>query len=373
MNLDTGKRSIDFLLRNAREADEISLRGKGRQVELQFWGGEPLIEWPLLKDLVHYAKKASKEIPVRFGGTTNGTLFTPDKFTFLKENQIHFVISFDGTPQSHDTHRRFRNGGGSHATIARNIEAGLKIFPGLRVRMSPFAEGIDRFYEDVAYIIALGIRQLMFSPVYESGWTAERWQTFDAQCQQVTDLLLAQRGKGDPVEIEHYKSYAKSDSSHWPCGAGRTFVGIDVDGSIYPCHRFIKFNDARPWHLRPTSIGHIDFGITNPEFRKSFIDRRPTKCNTCGYDKITPCHGGCYAVNYDLTGHIATPPEVLCRSVEIQSTISRSYREKFGPKGFPEAVHVPPTKPSASGIMAVVKQMEARISALDKVLSHDAN
>lgn len=366
--LDVGKRCIDFLINNARETDELSLRGRKREVEVIFWGGEPFLEWDLMKKLALYGRKASEQIPIRFGATSNGTLLTEDKMDFLAEHRIGVMISFDGTPESHNRFRVFRGGEGSHVVVARNTEMMLKRFPGLRVRMSPYAEGIQNFCADVKYTIGLGIRNLLFSPVYESGWTEDRWSIFLDQCQRVTELLVQHRKNGTVIDIEHYKSYAKGDDSKWPCGAGRFFMGFDVDGAMYPCHRFNKFTDHRHWSQKELCIGHLDHGIMNPVFREKFLGFKPTKCGDCEFDKITPCHGGCYAVNYDLTGNIGTAPAALCEYTKMQSGVSRQFREKYGPKGFPEAREENTPRPQPEGIMAVLKQMEGKIAIVERNL-----
>lgn len=193
MPFDVGKKCIDFLLMNAREADEISLRGRKRNVTVTFWGGEPLIEWDLLKKLIAYVEKVHKEIPFEIGTTTNGTLLTEDKMKYFGDHHFAALISFDGTPESHDRYRHYHDGRGSHAVIAGNIEKALKLHPGLRVRMSPYAEGVHRFYGDVKYIIDMGIKNLMFSPVYEGTWTADHWKTFQSECDRVINLLLEYR------------------------------------------------------------------------------------------------------------------------------------------------------------------------------------
>jgi uncharacterized protein len=373
MPLEVGKRCVDFLLENARSADEISLQGRKRKIAVTFWGGEPLIEWDTLKKIVLYGEKLRDEIPIEFNGTTNGSLFTVEKLGFLKDHMIGFMVSFDGTRESHDVHRRFLDGRGSHDIVARNISAALKVFPGLRVRMSPFAEGIDRFSGDVKYLVDLGIKNVMFSPVYESGWTGERWEKFRTECLIAADLVLDYRKKGEVIHIEHYKTYARGDDSKWPCGAGRFYVGFDVDGAMFPCHRFNKFTDHRPWSQKELCIGHVDHGITNPVFRERFIQFKPTGCDECEYDKITPCNGGCYAVNYDLTGNIAKAPDNLCEYTRMQSGVSRNFREKYGPNGFPEAREDPIAKSTPAGIMQVIVQMGDKISKIENLLEGREN
>jgi radical SAM protein with 4Fe4S-binding SPASM domain len=285
MPQDVAFKAIDFLFDNAK-----NLKGQDRMVEISFWGGEPLLKWSLLQDIARYAQEKSAQlaVPVTFGGTTNGLLLTPEKFDFLDEIHCKFLVSFDGTPETHNYYRKTKQGFGSHKIVAKNLEKVLKRWSDYRPRMGPFAERIDHFFEDVKYLFDFGFNYILFSPVYESGWTEEKWKIFEEQCVMVIDYMAELRAKGRPVVIEHFKSYTGRDNSQWPCGAGRFYVGIDIDGAIYPCHRFNKFNDNRPWQEKEVCIGHINCGITRPEFRDKFIHFNP-QCNSCERLNDTPC------------------------------------------------------------------------------------
>lgn len=326
MSLDMAKRAVDFLVDNAKK-----LNGQERMIEISFWGGEPLLKWSLLQDIVLYAeeKGAQDAVPVSFGGTTNGVLLTPEKFDFLDKHKCMFLVSFDGTPETHNYYRKTKQGLGSHKVIAQNMEKVLKRWPHYRPRMGPFAERIDHFFEDVKYLFDFGFNYIIFSPVYESGWTEEKWKIFEEQCYKAIDYMAELKAKGRRVEIEHFKSYTGKDDSRWPCGAGRFYVGIDIDGAIYPCHRFNKFNDERPWQEKEVCIGHIDCGITRPEFRDRFINWKPL-CQDAECFSGTICHGGCYAANHDFNGNIEWPACGICRYVEMQRRVSEYYKEKVG-------------------------------------------
>jgi uncharacterized protein len=216
MSLDIGKRCVDFLLRDAREAELSQMPNKRRQVDVSFWGGEPFLEWKLMQDLMLYTEsQKGKDIMASFGGTTNGVLLTPDKFSFLKDHNCLFMVSLDGTQETHDKYRKTVNGSGSHASIMKNMESILKEWPFYKVRMSPYADGIHRFYEDVKYLVEHGVLHLMFSPVYESNFTEEHWKVWEAECYKVVDLVADYRKKGVKIEIEHFKSYMSRDRSEW--------------------------------------------------------------------------------------------------------------------------------------------------------------
>jgi radical SAM protein with 4Fe4S-binding SPASM domain len=173
------------------------------------------------------------------------------------------------------------------------------------------------------------MRGIMFSPVYEHKWESKHWDIWKDQCLKVVDLITEFNNKGIRIDIEHFNSYCRNDGSKWPCGAGRFYVGFDTDGSLWPCHRFIKFGDNRPWWEKEMVIGHVDKGIINHKLRRQFIDFKP-ECGDCKYYDTTPCHGGCFGINFDLTGKINIPYPDLCKYVAMQNEISLILKSKIG-------------------------------------------
>jgi len=311
-----------------KEATKCS--GKDRMVDITFWGGEPLIRWEMLKNVASYAKGVGRNlgIPVQFSGTTNGTLLTPDKFDFLDSIGCKFLVSLDGTKETHDLYRKFKNGESSHEIIVENLKAALERWKDYRPRMGLLAERVDHFFEDVKFLFDLGCQHVIFSPIYEGDWTDTKWDVFVEQGKKLVDYIVESNKAGKKIAIQHFDGFRKTDSSSYPCGAGRFYVGVDIDGAIYPCHRFNKFNDERPWQEKETCIGHIDHGITRPEFRQIFIDWEHN-CGDCGRLQDTPCHGGCYAVRFDLTGSMEKPALEPCKYVEAQKKVSNYLNEKL--------------------------------------------
>ena len=330
MSIKVAKKCVDFLIKQVVEAKDEELINKQRAINVSFWGGEPLLEWDLLKKIVLYTEQViPKGIRVQFGGTTNGTLLTPEKFNFLSQHKIFFMVSLDGTEETHDRYRVRENGKGSHKIIMKNVIQALKRWPFYKVRISPYPERIEFFYEDIKYLVEHRMYNIMFSPVYEHNWTDAHWQIWKEQCFKVVDMITEYKKRGIKIDIEHFRSYCRSDNSKWPCGAGRFYVGFDTDGSIWPCHRFIKFTDLQPWQEKEMCIGHVKEGITRPEIRQQFINFNP-ECGDCKYASCTPCHGGCYGINFDLTGKINTPYPGLCKYVAMQHEVSMYFKEKVG-------------------------------------------
>lgn len=293
MSFETAKKCVDFILKEASEANINLLNGKQRQVELQFWGGEPLLEWDMIKDLVDYSENSHyKDVRVNFSGTTNGTLLTPEKFDFMQDHQVFFMVSLDGTPETHNRYRKFVDGRGSQEDTIYNVKEALKRWPFLKIRMSPYPERIGNFCNDVQYLVHSGINDIMWSPVYESNWTDEAWLTWEDQLYRLVDMVAANARKGLNCNIAPFNNDDTFDK--YPCGAGRHYVGFDTEGEIYICHRFSKFSDQRPWCDKENCIGHVDTGITRQDVRDQL--------------EFYPQKKGCPAINFDCSGDMKTVP-----------------------------------------------------------------
>jgi uncharacterized protein len=356
MSWAVAKKSVDFLFNNAKRTKE------NKMVRIDFWGGEPLLEWNLLKKITLYAESVSKRttIPVHFGGTTNGTLLTEEKFTFLGKHGIKFLVSLDGTAESHNKYRVFRSGRGSHALIVKNMKKVLKKWPDYAVRLSPYPESIKRFYNDIKFLIDLGFRNVMYSPVFEANWKEKDWNKWEDEGYKVVDLLSEKKREGINIFIHQFDEFCGQElDQKYPCGAGRHYIGIDIDGGIYPCHRFCKF-DGKSWKEKETCIGHVDLGIINLEFIDRFINFKT--CEGCEFANTTPCCGGCPATNYDLTGDINTPTDKNCRWIKVQTKISRYMMEKENLKR---------TTPQA--VMDLLRRLEMRVEQIEKYIEDKNN
>jgi uncharacterized protein len=313
---EQGKKIIDWLFLPSTHGDE-------KMLDISFWGGEPLVKWDLIKELVLYAEEKAKEagVQVRFGGTTNVVLLTPEKFDFMDQHNIRFLLSIDGTKEHHDKHRKFKNGQGSWDVIDKNATEILKHWPDMQVRMSYSVENLDGMMEDLNYLYNKGFHDIVYSPVSEGDWTDERKAKLIEMWDKIADWYIAKRKSGQPIHLKFLEDACRSIHSNGrkgqsPCGAGRGYVGIDDKGAIRPCHRFNKFEDKRPWYEQETCIGHIDYGILNQEFRENFTKwdaekDMPSACHGCkAY--LKDCIGGCWATNWDISGDLRIVPHQNC-------------------------------------------------------------
>lgn len=348
LSFEMGKAILDwFLPRTVDEPDNT--------INIQFWGGEPLVEWELLQKLVLYGEEINKEYKrnIEWGGTTNGMLLTPEKVQWGLEHNCFFMMSIDGIKEVHDAHRKTKSGKGSFDICIKNFKEAQKIFPRMRLRASITVDGVPHFFESIKYFVEeLNVRDIMFSPVFEDEWTEEVFSKLEEQFQLVIEYAVQQAVDGKHLTMKHLDEEAKINCTERepgnPCGAGNGYVGFSVDGFIFPCHRFNKHGITTQERAGlETVIGkptlEYDGTVTgfewiNEEWRQKFINFRnehKEKCLGCDLLKVSVCNGGCPAVNYDASGNIHEPPKSECIYNRIQHMVGLEYRRLLKIGGLP--------------------------------------
>jgi uncharacterized protein len=303
MDLPTAKASVDFLLAQAE--------GR-RSVHITFFGGETLMNFPLLKQVVTYAteKAAEKDCHIDFSLTTNATLLTPTIIEFLSENRIGVTVSMDGPKEMHDQLRVFSNGKGSYDIIAPKVR---ELIQNHRTRPITARVTLTAGVTDVVRIFKhlkqdLGFHEVGFAPVTTS--PNQLYAINDTGMDSVLDQfhLLAKEYLEYALRGESHGFSNVSDTlaelcqgvnkSH-PCGAGLGLMGVGPSGDIAPCHRFVDSDEH--------ALGHISTGIDlakqNDFLTRGHIDSK-YDCHTCWARPL--CAGGCHHeafVRYGDTGH----------------------------------------------------------------------
>jgi uncharacterized protein len=303
MDLDTAKASVDFLLRSS----------PGRQaIGITFFGGETLMNFPLLKQVVNYANEqaAAEGRRVDFSLTTNATLLTPTIIEFLSENKIGVTVSMDGPADLHDKLRVFANGKGSYNIIeprVRSLIASHKTRPiTARVTLTSGVTDVVRIFRHLKQ--DLGFHEVGFAPVTTSpdrlysindrGMDGVLEQFHILADEWLEYALHGQMHGFSNVSDTISELYQGVNKSH-PCGAGLGLLGVGPSGDISPCHRFVDSDQH--------SLGHLSTGIDSAK-RNDFLSRGHinTKydCHTCWARPL--CAGGCHHeafVRYGDTGH----------------------------------------------------------------------
>jgi uncharacterized protein len=313
----------------------------GSDVTLSWWGGEPLLEWELMKTLTLYAEDKAARLgkSIGFGGTTNGILYTPDKVQWTAEHKSLFLVSLDGIEPAHNLHRKNAAGQGSWKKVVKNLREGLKIVPHLKVRASFGPDTMKYFYESIQFFFEdLGLQDVAFSAVYEGDWTEEVWDTMREQFELSVKYAVKKMKEGKPCVLKHLNDEAclafGAKNVQNPCGAGTGYMAWSVDGYGFPCHRFNKHGiTTAEKALLPTIIARPvgdTFEWCNQEWRKKFWNFKNNpqdKCKECEIYGFSTCNGGCYALNFDFTGDPNIAPEVECKYNLIQHEMGKLFKE----------------------------------------------
>src|SRR5437867_3615017 len=306
MGEETARRSVDFLLRESRD---------NKVAHLTFFGGETLLNFPVLKATIAYARRRAAEMgkEIDFSLTTNATLLRPEIIEFLVENRVGVTISIDGPKEIQDQFRVFRNGGGSYDLVAPKIRELLrrhKTRPvGARVTLSSRALDIKKIFTHLTEEI--GFQEVGFAPVTTSPnrLYAIDEPGFDRMLEQFRELAreflacaLEDRHHGFSNIKDTLEEIHKGANKAYPCGAGLGLLGVSTDGDVALCHRFAGSDE----HKLGTVSDGVDRNAQVDFLQKNHIGDK-TDCSKCWARPL--CSGCCYPEAYVLYG-VTTHPNL---------------------------------------------------------------
>lgn len=308
MSFETGKRALDFLVENS---------GSRRNLEVDFFGGEPLMNFDVVKKLVAYARSIEKEKNknFRFTLTTNGVLLDDDVIEFANREMNNVVLSLDGRKEVHDRHRVDHAGRGSYDLIVPKFQRFVqKRTNGTYYMRGTYThENVD-FTNDIFHMADLGFTELSMEPVVcapddPCALTKEDLPVLKEQYEILAKEMLKRKKEGRPFTFYHYML----DLAHGPCiykriagcGSGTEYLAVTPSGDLYPCHQFVGEKEYR--------MGDIWTGVTNTELRDKF-----KLCNVFAHKECRDCwanmycSGGCAANAFHATGDITGVYEYGC-------------------------------------------------------------
>ena len=308
MSFETGKHAIDFLLENS---------GDRPNLELDFFGGEPLMNFGVVKQVVEYARSREKEYnkKFRFTITTNGLLLDDDKIDFINREMSNVVLSIDGRKEVNDYFRVLPNGQGCYDIILPKYK---KLVEGrgdkeYYVRGTFTNKNLD-FSNDVFALNEAGFDQISVEPVVGDddvyALTEKDLPAVFAEYEKLALKLLDNEKKGKKFNFFHFML----DLDQGPCaikrlrgcGCGNDYVAITPDGDIFPCHQFVGIDEYK--------MGNIDEGTFDQEMKADFarahVYSKP-ECREC-WAKFY-CSGGCNANNYQYMGDIRKAHKISCQ------------------------------------------------------------
>ncbi len=300
MSYEVGKQALDFLVANS---------GTRRNLEVDFFGGEPLINFDVVKKLVAYARSIEKEHNknFRFTLTTNGMLIDDDVIEFANKEMSNVVLSLDGRKEVHDRFRVDYAGNGSYDKIVPLFQKLVKAREDKNYYMrGTFTHHNPDFLNDIKAMLDLGFTELSMEPVVcapddPSALTEEDLPIVLKQYEELAELLIERRKQGKPFTFYHYMIDLKGGPCIYKrisgCGSGTEYMAVTPWGDLYPCHQFVGEEKFK--------LGNVYDGVTNTNVQNEFASTNVytrSECRDC-WAKLY-CSGGCAANAYHATGSV---------------------------------------------------------------------
>ena len=308
MSFEVGKKALDFLVANS---------GSRRNLEVDFFGGEPLMNWEVVKQLVEYGRsiEEANNKKFRFTLTTNGVLLNDEILDFVNKEMGNIVLSTDGRKEVHDRMRPFRNGKGSYDLIMPKFKkvAESRNQTNYYVRGTFTHYNLD-FSNDVLSLADQGFKQISVEPVVaspEDGYALrpeDLPQIFEEYDKLAVEMIKREK-EGRGFNFFHFMIDLTGGPCVYKrlsgCGSGTEYLAVTPWGDLYPCHQFVGNEDFL--------LGNVDDGIVKKniceEFKQCNVYSKP-KCKDC-FAKLF-CSGGCAANSYNFHGNINDSYEVGC-------------------------------------------------------------
>ncbi|MCI6646318.1 MAG: thioether cross-link-forming SCIFF peptide maturase [Oscillospiraceae bacterium] len=300
MSFEVGKQALEFLIAHS---------GTRTNLEVDFFGGEPLVNFEVVKQLVAYARSREAETGkhFRFTLTTNGVLLDDEVTEFLNREMNNVVLSLDGRKEVNDRFRVDAAGNGSYDKIVPNFQRFVEQRGDREYYMrGTYTHYNTDFTEDIQHMLDLGFDQLSMEPVVcdpadPCALTEEDLPVLFEQYEKLADMMLERRREGKPFTFYHYMVDLTAGPCIYKrlsgCGSGTEYMAVTPWGDLYPCHQFVGEEQFR--------LGDIWTGVTNPEAQEQF-----RSCNVYSHPECKDCWarlycaGGCAANAYHATGSV---------------------------------------------------------------------
>ena len=327
MSLEVGKKALDFLIENS---------GNRRNLEVDFFGGEPTMNWDVVKGIVEYGRELEKhhDKKFRFTLTTNGILLNDEIMEFANKEMSNVVLSVDGRKEVNDMMRPTRNGKGSYDVIMPKFQkfAEQRNQTNYYVRGTFTHNNLD-FSKDVLSLADLGFKQISVEPVVaEDGMDyAIREEDLPKLFEEYDNLakeMIKRKKEGKGFNFFHFMLDLTGGPCVYKrlsgCGSGIEYLAVTPWGDLYPCHQFVGTEEYK--------MGTVFEGVTTPELQDDF-----KCCNVYTKDDCKQCFakfycsGGCAANSYNFNGNINKPYEIGCKlqRKRVESAIMIKVAEAF--------------------------------------------
>lgn len=303
MNFDTAKNAVDYLIHKSNKS----------KLTICFFGGEPLLNFPLIKKVVEYCHKKieNTDKTINFSMTTNGTLINSEIEEFIIKNRIGVQISLDGDRDTQNKNRFDISGRGSYDEVIEKTKRLRELGRlGVRATLTPYNTNIVKIYE---HLESLKFRQIIISPAFNLLSESDYKQITNSYIEWFR-YLAGELKKGNYSYVKKAKQFLqelqKIDRAlvrTVACGVGRNLLAIDIHGNVFPCQRFVA--------IKESCMGNIATGLEKQEiFLKEVNKPMSKKCKNCWCRNL--CVSGCSYCNVESTGDMKKTEEMYCKYVQ---------------------------------------------------------
>lgn len=316
MTEETAYKAIDFLISNSGELSSVNIT---------LFGGEPLLNMPLIKKIVEYSRKKEQETgkKITLGTTTNGTLLTEETRKYLTDNDITVGVSIDGPKEVHDSCRININGQGSYDQMIENTKNLINERSGrvtARITLTRNCMQMDKIMQ---FIEGMGFRKVNIAFVSgddDAPITIKKddFEIIAQEYEKIADRMVNALEHNVPFYNNLFYSHLRQLNNKKPmlynCGAGRKYMAVDPDGNLFICHRFVGKDDYK--------LGTVFSEINKEKVKEvayAYVDHKET-CKSCWARYL--CAGGCFYNSYDRGGNLLAAPDVYCDLYKKQYEIS---------------------------------------------------
>jgi uncharacterized protein len=293
----------------------IQILSANKFISINFFGGEPLVAFNDIKDIVTISEVR------KWGITSNLSLLDEEKKTFIMKHKGSVHSSIDGCAEAHNMFRKSKGGNDTYELVKAGAKIALEINPRSTARVTVMPESVQYLYENVTALYDIGYRRIALMPVIEVKWTNEHWSVYEAEMMKIGDFI-----------IEHPKVYIKNiyDSIRLGgkrktrhCGAGFSMLAMSTNGLLWPCHRFTEL-ETNDWCLGNILNDNIDM-VKLQAYRQSF-EKVNNACLNC--KSATGCNLGCPHTSYNVTGKLNEVMPVHCNYMRRSRSVALKVYEK---------------------------------------------
>jgi len=317
MTVDTGKRAAEFVVDYAKQ--------HGQRAVFSFFGGEPMMAWDTLKEVVLHAEQVAEAAGVTplFRMNTNGLLIKEDHLAFFEQHDLIFILSIDGDEAMHDAERKTAGGAGSFAALAKKLPRFLEHNPGMIASVVITPTNVAHAARGLAFLFDAGFQFVIVKPDVTQAWSQEHVAELARQYDLVAEDYLARTRRGDDLYLnlfdDKWINHAKgAEGISIRCDVGSSQLSISPSGNLYPCVRWVKEDeDTVP------KLGDVWTGLAPEPLAairaQSAAPKQP--CGGCSYNDGR-CANECACEHYSATGRIDTPAPALCEHERVMVPIA---------------------------------------------------